>query len=75
MRIKLGRKLADVLDGIDLSGRNPGDIVELPAAQADLLIAEGWAEPADPAAPESATPSPLPRAIAADAPPRKRRRR
>jgi hypothetical protein len=44
MKIRLIRKLADYLDGIDLSHRDSGDVVDLPSRQADLLIAEGWAQ-------------------------------
>jgi len=45
MRIKLTRKLADTLDGIDVSRNRAGDILELTRHEAELLIAEGWAEP------------------------------
>ena len=44
MVVRLTRKLADFIDGIDLSGRNVGDIVDLSQRQARTLIAEGWAE-------------------------------
>jgi hypothetical protein len=43
MRIRLIRKLADKLDGIDVSGYAEGDLFELALADAELLIAEGWA--------------------------------
>ena len=45
MRIRLVRKLASQLDGIDLSDYHEGDVVDLPRAQAELLIAERWALP------------------------------
>jgi hypothetical protein len=45
MRIRLVRKLADHLDGIDVSGHTEGDVLELPQAEAELLIAEQWALP------------------------------
>jgi hypothetical protein len=45
MRVRLVRKLADELDGIDVSTWNEGDVIELPRAEARLLIAEGWALP------------------------------
>src|SRR5262249_38123144 len=45
MRIQLVRKLADYLDGIDVSAYRQGDIVELPRRDAELLIAERWAVP------------------------------
>lgn len=43
MQIRLTRKLADFIDGIDLSHRGVGDLIDLPQYQAELLIAEGWA--------------------------------
>ena len=46
MRIKLVRKFANSLNGIDLTRVTVGDIVELKPQQAVLLIREGWAEPA-----------------------------
>ena len=45
MRIKLVRKFANSLNGIDLTSVTVGDIVELKPHQAVLLIREGWAEP------------------------------
>ena len=44
MRIRLTRKLADYLDGIDLSAYRPGDVISMSPWQMRLLIAEGWAE-------------------------------
>jgi len=44
MQIRLTRKLADYLDGIDVSEYRVGDIMELPVRDAHLLIAERWAE-------------------------------
>lgn len=43
MRVRLVRKLADYLDGIDLSAYEEGDVLDLPRREAELLIAEGWA--------------------------------
>jgi hypothetical protein len=42
MKVVLTRKLADSMDGVDVSAHEVGDALELPAPQADLLIAEGW---------------------------------
>jgi hypothetical protein len=42
MRVRLIRKLAEQLNGIDLSRRRVGDIIDLPLREADLLVAEGW---------------------------------
>jgi len=44
--VRLTRKLAARLDGIDLSNRQVGDVLRLPRHDARLLVAEGWAEPA-----------------------------
>ena len=45
MWIRLTRKLAECLDGIDVSKYKTGDVFELTRAEGELLIAEGWAEP------------------------------
>ena len=42
MNLILTRKLADFLDGVDVSRLEVGDAMELPTHEADLLIAEGW---------------------------------
>ena len=44
MAVRLTRKLADMIDGIDLSAARVGDVLHLPWNGAWLLIAEGWAE-------------------------------
>ena len=46
-RIRLTRKLAAVVNGVDLSARKVGDIIELSDALARMMIAERWAEPVD----------------------------
>jgi hypothetical protein len=46
MRVRLTRKLADEIDGVDLSQRDVGDVFPLPDEQARLLVAEKWAVPA-----------------------------
>jgi hypothetical protein len=43
-RIRLNKKLAPLIDGIDLSKVNAGDVLEVPNALAEILIREGWAE-------------------------------
>jgi len=45
VRVRLVRKLAEQIDGVDLSRRSVGQVICLPADQARLLIAERWAEP------------------------------
>jgi len=47
MRIKLVRKLAECLDGVDVSRNREGDVLELPGREAELLIAERWALPCE----------------------------
>ena len=46
MRIRLTRKLSQLLNGVDLSGQSVGDVIDLPLHDAELLLAEGWALPA-----------------------------
>lgn len=45
MQVQLVRKLADHLDGIDVSAYRQGDVLDLPRREAELLIAEAWAVP------------------------------
>jgi hypothetical protein len=42
MRIRLVRKLAERIDGVDLSGCTVGDVVDFSPMDAGLLLAEGW---------------------------------
>jgi hypothetical protein len=44
MMVRLTRKLADMIDGVDLSAYRVGEVLHLPWHAARLLIAEGWAE-------------------------------
>jgi hypothetical protein len=48
MWVRLTRKLADFVDGVDISRRHVGEVFELPIPDANLLIAEAWAEPHSP---------------------------
>ena len=43
MRVRLTKKFAEMIDGIDLSAHHPGDILDVTRSEARLLIAEGWA--------------------------------
>ena len=43
--MRLTHKYAEMIDGIDLSGREVGERFPLPSRDARMLIAEGWAEP------------------------------
>lgn len=47
MRVRLTRKLAEAVDGIDLSAHGVGDILDITPGDAQLLIAEMWAVPED----------------------------
>jgi len=49
VQIRLTKKLAEVIDGIDLSDRRVGDVVDLSSHDAEILLAEGWASPVEPA--------------------------
>ena len=44
MKIRIVRKLAPILNGVDLTVHKVGDVVELPDVVAVMLILEGWAE-------------------------------
>jgi hypothetical protein len=48
VRIRIIRKLANVLNGVNLSDVGVGDCVDVSARDARMLIAEGWAEIIDP---------------------------
>ena len=43
MQIRLIRKLANYLDGIDVVQYREGDLLDIPKREAELLIAERWA--------------------------------
>jgi hypothetical protein len=47
MRVRLTRKLAERVDGVDLSSYREGDVLALPSHEAELLVAEGWAVAAE----------------------------
>jgi hypothetical protein len=42
--VRLTCKLANRLNGIDVTEVRTGDVIELPGIEAAMLIAEGWAE-------------------------------
>ena len=44
LRVRITRKLADQLNGLDLSRVRVGDVLELSERDAAMLIREGWAE-------------------------------
>lgn len=43
MEVRLTRKLAESLDGVDLSDHRVGDVFDVTRHEAELLIAEEWA--------------------------------
>jgi hypothetical protein len=44
MKIRLTRKFADLINGIDLSKAHTGETLDLSTRDAEMLLAEGWAE-------------------------------
>lgn len=51
MRIRLTRKFALCLNGVDISHLRVGDEVDLPERSAQILIDDGWAESIESLAP------------------------
>jgi hypothetical protein len=45
MKVRLTKKFAEEIDGIDLSRVEVGDLLLLPRRDALLLVREGWATP------------------------------
>jgi hypothetical protein len=45
MRVRLTRRLANCIDGVNLSAHRVGDVFEVTRHEAELLIAEEWAVP------------------------------
>lgn len=45
--VRLTRKFAEAIDGVDLSRNQVGDLLDLSARDARMLIAEGWAAPCE----------------------------
>lgn len=43
MKVRLTRKLSELIDGVDLSKAHAGDTLDLTEKEARTLIAEGWA--------------------------------
>lgn len=56
MRVRLRKKFAEMIDGVDLTRHKVGDYLLLRVEEAALLIAEGWAELAE----RRSVPRPLP---------------
>ena len=47
MKVRLTRKFSNLLNGLDLSRYEKGDTLDLSPRDADMLVAEGWAERAE----------------------------
>ncbi len=45
MKVRLTKKLAEQLDGIDVSDRRQGDVLDLSPHDAKMLVEERWAIP------------------------------
>src|SRR5262245_58223736 len=60
MRLRLVRKLADTIDGVDISTYAVGDVIDVDRDEARLLIAEKWAVAAGTAASAARSPPFLP---------------
>jgi hypothetical protein len=45
MKVRLTRKFAELINGVDLSKVHAGDTLDLSARDAQILLAEGWAAP------------------------------
>jgi hypothetical protein len=52
MRVRLTRKFAGKLNGVDLNGHTIGDVIDLPKHDAEMLIEERWASADDWASPD-----------------------
>ena len=68
MRVQLIRKFADVINGIDLTDARVGDIVNVKAHEAAILVMEGWAREVAPVLRTSQTQTVTPAAPDADTP-------
>lgn len=45
VKVRLTRKFAQVINGIDLTHVDAGEQIDLTPREAELLVAEGWAMP------------------------------
>ena len=45
MKVRLTKKYAENIDGVDLADHAVGEMLDLPAEKARLLLAEQWAAP------------------------------
>jgi hypothetical protein len=66
MLVRLKVKLAERVNGLDLTHCVEGDVIDVVDQDGRMLIAEGWAEAANEADAVSCEPRRLERAVAAD---------
>ena len=66
MLVRLRIKLAEMVNGVDLSHCVEGDVIDVSAQDGAMLIAEKWAEPADSSDVVSCQAKRVERAVAAD---------
>lgn len=52
VKVRITRKFAEFIDGVDLRARRVGDVFEVSAPDAALLLAEQWAVPASASEPQ-----------------------
>jgi hypothetical protein len=45
LKIRLTKRFAEVLNGVDLSRCQLGDVLDVSPKDAGILLAEGWAQP------------------------------
>jgi hypothetical protein len=53
VKVRLTRKLAECIDGVDLSDRRVGEVIDVEPVEARLLLAEEWAVPTGRAEPQA----------------------
>jgi hypothetical protein len=70
MLVRLTAKLAEIVNGLDLSRCSEGDVIEVSERDGRMLLAERWAELADETEVVSSLPRQTERAVAADLGPR-----
>ena len=79
LKVRLTKCLAELINGVNLSRIHVGDVVEMSPRDAGVLLAEGWALPAEDEKSKGGKvvemPTPPAHADAADRPPRVRRKR
>jgi hypothetical protein len=67
LKVRLTKRFAETINGVDLSKFRPGDVLDLTRNDAAVLLTEGWAVPVEP---DAKTTAPKhkgsPRSIAAD---------